>query len=207
MSRQKEYLDAKKATALLILDKRKISSVDLKGKILVKAFPPPTWETIGEWLKQKGLPSKIQPEDWDWDWDELLREDEIDYTDFGLWFEARSWLRQMAHLLGLTYEDWGKTHKRHLSNVGVCIPSNWAFDPDRQVCMIEICFRCEGKILAGEAMYKCRLGICCRYCVKHRTPPGERIPSQDGYFEDDEYNALYDAYPYTTSTASPLSRW
>ena len=122
MSDFQRSVDAKKATALLILDRQKIDAVDLKEKILEKAFPPSDWETVEKWLEQKGLASAMSDH---WYWDQMMEYGGIAYNEYGLGWHERTWVRRLCHLLGFTYKDWEEAYRPPDRQVSIQIPDGW----------------------------------------------------------------------------------
>ena len=53
--------EKRKAAALLLLD-RKLDARDLKMRIMVEAFPPPSHETVHSFLKERGLSNAYKPD-------------------------------------------------------------------------------------------------------------------------------------------------
>ncbi len=127
----------KKATILLVLDKHKINSVDLRMKIFGNCFVS---RGPNELLFKKGsFCNYKQPGKWDWEHVDHI----LDVPFGGLcalskkgfpvnWSESK-WLREACYLLGITYYDGGPSSKRGFRKCRIVIPEGWQFDPDKPV--------------------------------------------------------------------------
>ena len=82
---------------LLILERYEIEAPDLRRKIIWEVFPPPSWEAVIWFLKERILPARHSPDFWDWDMN--YKHGGTAEEESGLDWDDREWLRKACHLL------------------------------------------------------------------------------------------------------------
>ena len=136
----------KKTTALLLLDKHHINSLDLRMKILGKIFL--TRDQVDHLFTTRDLSDEDKPDKWDWD----LLDHIVDVPYGGLcaytlkgfsvnWRESK-WLREACQLLGLTYYDGGPGKNSGYRKCRLRVPEGYKFNPDKQVYKKTRCSSC-----------------------------------------------------------------